>query len=161
MSLNNNITQNKFKTSIGTWIVVMDLGTVASIHLLDYCFFPKQAASVANSINSWYPYILGTTERHTIFAYANNAAMWLGTYRYISFSEQIVEVYRNNKGKVISIHVTENGNMNSIKIYNVMRYDTMKKEIPLILETMNFKTHFHLFKNKQCIKSASELYKIL
>lgn len=154
---NSAISQSKLKTSLGSWNTNINGNNHAYVNLVDFSFFPKQAISPAGSIRLWYNGYGGTTQAFTLIAYADSTAgTWTGTYRYVSASEQMIEVYRDNLGKIIGIHVTEKENSNSIKIF-----DENKKEIPLILETMDFQTHPHLFKDKQCIEVASKLHKIL
>ena len=159
MPLNDGIiTAKQIKTSVGTWEISLSASYSSWVNLVDFCFIPKQNTTPQNCIRFWHsgyePY--STSQNHTICAYADSNGLWKGTYRYISASEQMIEVYRNDKGKIVGIHVTEKENSNSIKIL-----DENEKEIPLILETMDFQTHPHLFKDKQCIEVASKLHEIL
>ncbi len=134
-----SVSRVKLKTSTGTWSIFMSPVTYFSVELVDYSFFPKQKAN-NSAVLLW-----GSTgapidiERYIIFAYNSNATdafTWYGTYRYVTASEQIIDLIVNPETqKIIGVHITEKGNEGSMKIY-----DKNKKEI--LMENIVFDRSF-------------------
>jgi len=144
----NSVGINQLKTSTGTWSLLVS--GIASVNLVDYSFFPKQRTSNEN-ILLWY-YMYYTSEAYILFS-QGSGGYWYGTYRYVTASEQIVEVYRDiSTNKVIGVHVTERGNDNSVHYYN-----NNKIEISVRKEVYNYINTPNLFEEKICKLTATKI----
>jgi hypothetical protein len=146
-----NITQAELKTSIGSWNTSIPPDSVASASLVDYSFFPTQTTPGA-WIKVWYQTNLNG---YAIAAYNSDiaAATWSGSYRYVTSSEQHIEIYKNDKNEIVAVHITEKTNQSSIRFY-----DKDEQEIPLKREILDCISHPMLFKEKQCLYTAKEIH---
>jgi len=150
--INACITQSKLKTSTGTWSIYVSTGEYAGVDLVDYTFLPKQR--VLTTTHYIWVAIYVTEELYRIFSYnSGSPSYWYGTYRYVTASEQIVEVYRElSTDRVIGVHVTEKGNENSVHYF-----DNNKVEISVKREVYNYVNTPNLFEEKFCILSATKI----
>jgi len=157
------VNQSKLKTSTGTWSINVPASSGSSTNLVDYCFFPKQAPNDSSTeLQLWAPLDpSSTTQSFYIGANnldASNAHTWVGTYRYVSSSEQKIEVYRDSTSKIVAIHVTETVNPSP----TIQIFDKNNKPIPLVCTIMNIGTNPTMFdSNKLSLYDATTLIGML
>lgn len=112
------ITLNKLKLATGSWSVFgVNSGYEIHFALGNYSLsmtYPgydyPQTVTISLVANSHIP------TQSAAYNASYEQYFWSGSYTYHSNSEQIIVEARNKDGKIISIHVTEKGNENSISV---------------------------------------------